>query len=222
VKTAAVVPINRLRSAKSRLARYLSESDRRELVYWMAAQVLTSLRRSHSVEHIALVSPDAEVLAWAKGRDAVPLYQESAGLNAGLELGRSWAHSVGAESLVVLLGDLPCLTPEEAAQFIDYGRLHPVVLAPDRMAEGTNGLSLHLEVQLPFAFGGGSLARHQELAREQQISPLLFQAPGLSFDVDSYADLSMLYEFGIWMPGDHEQAQPRAEAAPPHLGGIRR
>jgi 2-phospho-L-lactate/phosphoenolpyruvate guanylyltransferase len=222
VKTAAVVPINRLRSAKSRLARYLSESDRRELVYWMAAQVLTSLRRSHSVEHVALVSPDAEVLAWAADRDAVPLYQESGGLNAGLELGRSWAHSVGAESLVVLLGDLPCLAPEEAAQFIEYGRHHPVVLAPDRMAEGTNGLSLHLEVQLPFAFGGGSLARHQELAREQQISPLLFQAPGLSFDVDSYADLSMLYEFGIWMPGDHEQAQPRAESAPPRLGGVRR
>lgn len=222
MKTAAVVPINRLRSAKSRLARYLSESDRRELVYWMAAQVLTSLRRSHSVEHIALVSPDAEVLAWAEDRGAAPLYQESGELNAGLELGRSWARGVGAESLVVLLGDLPCLAPEEAAQFIEYGRLHPVVLAPDRMAEGTNGLSLHLEVQLPFAFGVGSLAHHQELAREQQISPLLFQAPGLSFDVDSYADLSTLYEFGIWMPGDHEQAQPRAETAPPHLGGVTR
>jgi 2-phospho-L-lactate/phosphoenolpyruvate guanylyltransferase len=222
VKTAAVVPINRLRSAKSRLARYLSESDRRELVYWMASQVLTSLRLSHSVEHIALVSPDTEVLAWAEYRDVVPLYQESDGLNAGLELGRRWAHSLGAESLVILLGDLPCLAPEEVARFIEYGRLHPVVLAPDRTAEGTNGLSLHLEVQLPFAFGGGSLARHQQLAREQQITPLLFQAPGLGFDVDSYADLSMLYEFGIWMPGDHEQAQPRAEPASPHLGGMRR
>jgi 2-phospho-L-lactate/phosphoenolpyruvate guanylyltransferase len=221
VKTAAVVPINRLRSAKSRLARYLSESDRRELVYWMAAQVLTSLHLSHSVEHIALVSPDTEVLAWAEDRDVVPLYQESDGLNAGLELGRSWAHSMGAESLVILLGDLPCLAPEEAARFIEYGRLHPVVLAPDRTAEGTNGLSLHLEVQLPFAFGGGSLARYQELARERQITPLLFQAPGLGFDVDSYADLSTLYEFGIWMPGDHEQAQPRAEPATPDLGGVR-
>jgi 2-phospho-L-lactate/phosphoenolpyruvate guanylyltransferase len=223
VRTAAVVPINQLRSAKSRLARYLSESDRRELVYWMAAHVLTSLRRSHCVDHIALVSPDVEVLAWAEDRDVVPLYQESGGLNAGLELGRSWAHSVGAESLVVLLGDLPCLTPEEAARFIESGRLHPLVLAPDRMTEGTNGLLLHLEVQLPFAFGERSLVRHQELARERQITPLLFQAPGLSFDVDSYADLSMLYEFGIWMPGDHEQAQARAEPAPPpDLRGVSR
>jgi 2-phospho-L-lactate guanylyltransferase len=187
----------------------------------MGAQVLASLRRSRSVDHIALVSPDAEVLEWAAGRDAVPLYQESGGLNAGLELGRSWAHSLGAESLVILLGDLPCLAPEEAACFIEYGRVHPVVLAPDRMANGTNGLLVHLSVQLPFAFGAGSLARHQELAREQQITPLLFQAPGLSFDVDSYADLSMLYEFGIWMPGDHEQAQPRPEAAPRDLGGVR-
>jgi 2-phospho-L-lactate guanylyltransferase len=189
----------------------------------MAAQVLTSLHRSHSVEHIALVSPDAEVLAWAEARNAVPLYQESGGLNAGLELGRRWAHSVGAEALVVLLGDLPTLAPDEVARFVEYGRLHPVVLAPDRLAEGTNGLSVHLEVQLPFAFGGGSLARHQELAREQQITPLLVRAPGLSFDVDSYADLSMLYEFGIWMPGDHEQAQlRRAEPTPPDLGGVRR
>jgi 2-phospho-L-lactate/phosphoenolpyruvate guanylyltransferase len=219
VKTVAVVPINSLRSAKSRLATHLGESDRRELVYWMAARVLASVHSSHSVEHIALVSPDAEVLAWAEDLRAVPLYQTSGGLNSGLELGRSWAHDIGAESLVILLGDLPCLSPEEVAGFIECGRLHPVVLAPDQVAQGTNGLSLHLSVRLPFAFGSGSLSRHQELARDQQITPLLFQAPGLSFDVDSYADLSMLYEYGIWMPGDHEQP---LESAPRDLGGVRR
>jgi hypothetical protein len=31
----------------------------------------------------------------------------------------------------------------------------------------------------------------------------LFRAPGLSFDVDTLAELSLLLECGIWMPEDH-------------------
>ncbi|MGO8947541.1 MAG: 2-phospho-L-lactate guanylyltransferase [Ktedonobacterales bacterium] len=206
MKTAAVVPINLLTSAKSRLADHLSETERSELVYWMARRVLSSLVKSGRVEQIAVVSPDPRVLSWAAEQNVHPLQQTgAAGLNAGLELGRSWARHLGAEALVVLLGDLPCISPEEVADFIDCGRRHPVVLAPDQRSQGTNGLLLHLSINMPFAFGAGSLGRHQLLAREQQVGAVLFAAPGLGFDVDSYAELSMLYEFGIWMPGDYDQ-----------------
>ncbi len=215
MKTAAVVPINALRSAKSRLADHLSEAERRELVYWMAERVLSSVRNSGQVERVAVVSPDPEVLSWAAQRTAQPLLQTGAtGLNAGLEQGRMWAQQSGAEALLILLGDLPCLSADEVAHFQECGSKHPLVLAPDQLSQGTNGLLLHLSVSLPFAFGAGSLGRHQRLARELHTATVLFQSPGLEFDVDSFADLSMLYEFGIWMPGDHDQPMITTDSNP--------
>jgi 2-phospho-L-lactate guanylyltransferase len=205
VKTVAIVPINKLTSAKSRLAAYLSEAEREELVFWMASHVLASLRDSGAIESTAVVSPDPLVLRWVKEQGIEPLFQADGGLNAGLEVGRRWAFDeVGAEAVLVLLGDLPCLTPDEVARFLRRGAASKLVLAPDRFERGTNGIVLPLGVGVPFVFGEGSLQRYQALAAEVGLPVELFAAPGLSLDVDTLAELSLLYEFGIWMPEDHE------------------
>ena len=99
MKTVAVVPINKLTSTKSRLAAYLSEADRGDLVFWMASRVLTALRDSGVVDRIAVVSPDSLILNWVKEQGLQPLFQAGDGLNAGLQLGRRWAaDEVGAGS----------------------------------------------------------------------------------------------------------------------------
>jgi 2-phospho-L-lactate guanylyltransferase len=205
VRTAAVVPINALAAAKSRLVEYLQPNDRLDLVLWMGSRVLASLTGSGMVEAVAVVSPDREVLRWAAEHRAEPLYQADGGLNSGLEWGRVWAKSLDAEALLVLLGDLPCLTPDEVAEFVRRGAGQAVVLAPDRFERGTNGLLVRGSLELPFAFGEGSLERYRLLAERAGETPELYRAPGLAFDVDSFADLSMLYEFGIWMPEDRDE-----------------
>jgi 2-phospho-L-lactate/phosphoenolpyruvate guanylyltransferase len=205
VRTAAIVPINILAAAKSRLADHLSPDDRRDLVLWMGNRVLASLKASEMVEAVAVVSPDRDVLRWAEERGVVPLYQVGGGLNSGLQLARHWAERLGAEALLVLLGDLPCLTPDEIAEFVQRGAGQAVVLAPDRFERGTNGLLVRLSVDLPFAFGEGSLERYRALSQRAGVTPDLYQVPGMAFDVDSFADLSMLYEFGIWMPEDRDE-----------------
>jgi 2-phospho-L-lactate guanylyltransferase len=205
VRTAAIVPINILAAAKSRLADYLSPEDRRDLVFWMGNHVLASLKASEMVEEVAVISPDRDVLLWAQERGVVPLYQAGGDLNSGLQMGRLWAEKRGDEALLVLLGDLPCLTPDEVAEFVQRGAGQAVVLAPDRFERGTNGLLVRLSLDLPFAFGEGSLERYRSLSQQAGVTPDLYQAPGLAFDVDSFADLSMLYEFGIWMPEDRDE-----------------
>jgi 2-phospho-L-lactate guanylyltransferase len=205
LKTVAVVPINTLTSAKSRLAAYLSEAERRELVFWMASHVLASLRDCGAVETTAVVSPDPLVLRWVKERGLHPLLQAEGDLNSGLRLGRHWAtDEAGAEALLVLLGDLPCLTPDEVVRLLRCGDEETLVLAPDRLERGTNGLMLPLTMDVPFVFGEGSLQRYQTVAEEAGLPTTLFRAPGLSFDVDTLAELSLLYECGIWMPEDHD------------------
>jgi 2-phospho-L-lactate/phosphoenolpyruvate guanylyltransferase len=204
VKTVAVVPINNLTSAKSRLAASLSESDRRDLIFWMASHVLVALRDSRVVDRIAVVSPDPVVLRWVKEQGLQPLSQAGDGLNAGLEVGRRWAaDEAGAEALLVLLGDLPCLTPDEIARLLARGAPPKLVLAPDQFERGTNGIVLPSGVDVPFVFGEGSLQRFRDLAARAGLPVELFRAPGLSFDVDTPAELSLLLECGIWMPEDH-------------------
>lgn len=205
IETVAIIPLNQLAAAKSRLSPTLSAAERRALVLWMAGRVLAAVRESDRIAAIGVVSPDSDVLDWAERRSAVPVRQRQGDLNAGLELGRAWAQSRAADALLVLLGDLPCLSACEVRDFVALAetasRGEPLVaLAPDRHERGTNGLLLRparAADALPFAFGEGSLARHEALARERSIATVRFHARGLRYDVDTPADLrdvTLLFE----------------------------
>ncbi|MGZ3602587.1 MAG: NTP transferase domain-containing protein, partial [Ktedonobacterales bacterium] len=142
VETVALIPLNQLAAAKSRLSPALHAAERRALVLWMAGRVLAAVRDSERVAAIGVVSPDPEVLEWAERRGALPVHQLEGDLNAGLELGRSWAQSRRADALLVLLGDLPCLAAREVRDFVALAetatRGGPLVaLAPDRHERGT-------------------------------------------------------------------------------------
>jgi len=218
VKTLAVVPINRLAAAKSRLAPALSGVERRELALWMAGRVLEAVKRSGAVDAIAVVSPDDEALAWARARGAGVIMQEYGGLNAGLALAREEALARGAGALLVLLGDLPRLTPGEVTRLVSsvehVDSAQSVVLAPDREGQGTNGLLLRPPDLLPFAYGLGSFERHRAIARAFGVEPLVVASPGLAFDVDTPADLRELERCGVWTPDGGGEG-----AALAHAGG---
>jgi 2-phospho-L-lactate guanylyltransferase len=212
VKTVALIPLNQLATAKSRLSPALPAAERRALVLWMAGRVLAAVRDSERVAAIGVVSPDPEVLDWAERRGAVPVHQLQGDLNAGLELGRSWAQSRGADALLVLLGDLPCLSACEVRDFVALAEAEAashggtlVAPAPDQHERGTNGLLLRPADALPFAFGEGSLARHEALARERGIATVRFHARGLRYDVDTPADLRKVAPFEGDFEGDIEQ-----------------
>lgn len=199
-ETVALVPLNRLDAAKSRLSMALPRLERRALVKWMASRVLAALRDSERIAAIGVVSPDHAMLDWAMRSGAVPVPQEHGDLNDGLEMGRAWALSRGADTLLVLLGDLPYLSPREVRDFLaveetEVGSGPLVVLAPDQYERGTNGLLLRPADALPFAFGEGSLARHEAAARERDIPSVRFHANGLQYDVDTPADLRRLWMF---------------------------
>lgn len=203
--TVALVPLNAAGMAKSRLRGVLGEADRVALVHWLAARVLAAIADSGVVGRIAVVSPDADLLAWAAARGATPLRQQSGGLNDGLELGRGWAAAAGAERLLVVLGDLPLLRAAEVRALLRRaparaGAPPRVALAPDRHERGTNALVLRPVAALPFAFGPNSLARHRALAAARGIAPRLFRAPGTRFDVDTPEDVRTLRERGLWQP----------------------
>lgn len=197
-----VIPLNRLDRAKSRLAAALTPAERASLVLALAARTLAALQGSGVISQIVVVSPDAQALAWAQAHGAAPLPQASLGLNAGLSLARAWAVERHASGLLIALGDLPTLTPEETQRFVTMTRLYDrvVALAPDRAGEGTNLLLARPASLAPLAYGRGSFARHRRLARRIGVPTLEFHSPGAAFDVDAPADLAELIARGVWSP----------------------
>lgn len=197
-----VIPLNRLDRAKSRLAGALTPAERASLALSLAERTLSALRGVGSLSHIAVVSPDPAALAWAEAHDAAPLPQRGVGLNAGLALARDWATEQGAVGLLIALGDLPLLTSDEARRFIAMTRLYErvIALAPDRSGDGTNLLLARPAALAPLAYGRGSFARHQRLARRLGIPTVEFRASGAAFDVDTPADLQELIARGLWQP----------------------
>jgi 2-phospho-L-lactate guanylyltransferase len=99
------------------------------------------------------------------------------------------------------------LAAEGAARAAAEGGTGAGVLAPDRGGTGTNALLLAPPDCLPFAFGVGSRARHEELARAGGVMLATYAAPGTAFDVDRPADLEELRAADLW--------PPRAGAVPP-------
>ncbi|MDI3341661.1 MAG: 2-phospho-L-lactate guanylyltransferase [Sphaerobacter sp.] len=198
--TIAVVPVQRLGTAKSRLAGHLSPDERRALVLTLLDRAVGALQAATAVDQVIVVSPDEVVLQRAAARGATALRQPDEGLNAAVRLGRAAALRRGADTLLVLLGDLPRITAADIdallAELPDRG----VVLAPDRHGRGTNAAALRPPDAIEPAFGDDSLARHRARAAARGLVVREFHAPGIGLDVDTPADLAAMGRLGSLDP----------------------
>ena len=196
----AVVPVKDLAGTKSRLRPILDPGARAGLTLYMMGRVVSALQGA-GVENVGVVSPDGIVLMQARERGAVPLRQESQGLNPALEEGRRWAMDRGASTLLVLPADLPLLDPEEVRAVLEeLGDVPSAVISPDCAHAGTNALLLRPPDALPFAFGPGSYEAHLHAARERGLDVRVCERPHLAFDLDTAGDLARLEEPEVRRP----------------------
>ena len=176
---AVLVPIRSFRSGKTRLATVLDPEARRALVEAMAAAALAAVDGLD----VRVLTPDAEVAAWARKLGARPVPDANATLNGVLEAARRDAIAEGARSVVVLFADLPSVTRHDVDDLLDLDT--PVVIAPDRAGQGTNALHLAAHSPVVYRFGAGSFTAHMAQWPEARV----VRRPGLAEDVDDPADL---------------------------------
>lgn len=188
----AVVPVQRLDLAKSRLAQVLSPVERSALVLRLLDNVLPALDGSELVTAIIVVSPDSAALNHAAARGAIPLMQEGSGLNAAIRQAREVAREDDAEELLIVLADLPFLTTAIVDDLLEASAGADVTLAPDRHGTGTNALVLRPLDAIEPIFGAGSYNAHRAEAGMRQRSLHTFHAHATAFDVDTPEDLRAL------------------------------
>lgn len=197
MNTWTIVPVRGLASGKSRLAAVLSVDERRALNTQLLGRALDAIAQSgdalaspgNALARCIVVSSDAEALELARSRGAHALDEGSdAGLNAALELARALAIARGAETLLILVTDLPGV---DAAALVRLQRAIPARAAAaisDKTRTGTNGLLLPANANIRFAFGAGSLERHAAALEALGIDTRIWHDPALAFDLDTADD----------------------------------
>jgi 2-phospho-L-lactate guanylyltransferase len=190
----ALLPSKPLALAKSRLARILSDADRRALCYAMFHDVLDCLGRARHVDAVAVVTADRRLLDLAARMRALPIDEEAPrGLNAAAALGTTRCVERGATSVLIVLSDLPLVTTEEVdALYADLPQGPHVRVARSHEGFGTNALLRVPPEVISTRFGGRSFQDHVAAAADAEVPHSEVDLPGLSFDIDTVDDLREL------------------------------
>jgi 2-phospho-L-lactate guanylyltransferase len=193
--TIAVLPIKRFGAAKQRLVQDLSEGTRRALTEAMITDVLIALRRARRVDDVLVVSGEHAAVALAAGYDAAAVIDDpdDAGHSAAAMRGVQAALERGATRVLLVPGDCPALDPVELDALLARPDRGPeVIVVPDRHGDGTNALLLTPPDVMRPAFGPGSRARHEHLAREAGAAVEAVAVASLGLDIDTLDDLEAL------------------------------
>lgn len=190
---AALVPVKALDQAKGRLAALLSQDERRRLTLAMLEDVLGALQSVPRVDELAVVSPDADVLARAGELGAEllsepPLCQD---VNQALAHASAALSGRGADTLLVVAADLPAAFPADIESVLAALPEKGVAVVPtdDR---GTGAIALRPPDAIPFRFGPRSSVAHKREAVARGLPARVLLLASLSRDVDEADDLTHL------------------------------
>jgi 2-phospho-L-lactate guanylyltransferase len=185
----AIVPAKSFARGKSRLRPVLSEDARARFAGELLGHVLGVLSRS-SLEGVLVATDgdDVESLARQHGADVLR-DRGSPSLAAVVDASLVEVTSRGAMVAVVVMADLPRITPEDVAALLRALDEHDVALVRDHQGHHTNALALRLPARMTTRFGRpDSFDAHLEAARAGGLRVAVVESERIAFDVDLPAD----------------------------------
>jgi 2-phospho-L-lactate guanylyltransferase len=185
---AALVPVKALAASKSRLFPDLERAAVERLSIAMMTDVLTALQRVPRLARTAVVTPDGEVARAASAAGAEALLRPDPGLNPAVENAGAELAPAAGDGLLVVLGDVAALAPEDLEILLDAVEAPGVALAPSSDG-GTSALLRVPRDVIPARFGPDSAKRHREEAESARVAYRHVALPSLAIDVDSGRDL---------------------------------
>lgn len=190
----ALVPAKALDQAKGRLASLLSDNERRQLALAMLEDVVRALQAVPAVDSVTVISPDAEVLEKAGKLGATPLQEPAStrGINQALAHGVQRLSSDGVETVLIVLADVPALTPADVVAVL--GELPDgkgVAISPSA-AKGTSILAIRPPDAIPLRFGENSFPAHKREVMARGLKAKVVRLDSVAHDIDAPEDLREL------------------------------
>lgn len=186
----ALVPVKCFGRGKSRLAGVMGPASRARFTRALLRHVLSVLAQCGELAGTVVVTDCSAVEAVARHHGAAVLRDDCIGsLGAIVDGALARLASRGARAAIVLMSDLPLLTPSEVHAMVHALQAADVVLAPDLRDMGTNALGVAPPDRFPSCFGrADSFQRHVDVARQRGDLVTVRRSHGLAFDVDAPSD----------------------------------
>jgi 2-phospho-L-lactate guanylyltransferase len=182
-KTYAIIPVNKLDEAKTRLSGILSCEDRGELVLNMLNDVLTAL---NGIETI-VVSPSKPTDF--NDFDFHFVHEEKKeGLNKAVKKATKYAIEKGAEATLFIPADTPLLTGTHVKEIIELGKEHPLIISPSSRG-GTGILYRRPPNIVDNKFSATSFSDFEEEAAKKQVPLYVYDSYSISLDIDVPDDI---------------------------------
>jgi 2-phospho-L-lactate guanylyltransferase len=192
----AIIPARPLEEGKSRLAEALTPAERQRLNQRFFRQTLDVTAAVVGRDRTLVVSR-SEVSARHRTVMSFETLLEAAphGLNQALTQAASAVQQRGATGVLSVSCDLPFLIPDELRALLDVAHQGDgLAIASDRAGTGTNALVMSPIGAIPYLYGIGSFAAHQEAARAAGLTLNVVRRAGLSFDIDTPDDFEQMEE----------------------------
>jgi 2-phospho-L-lactate guanylyltransferase len=179
----ALIPVNKLDEAKTRLSGMLSAEEREELVLNMLQDVLSALEGIETV----VVSP-------TDIRDSIDydfhfIFEEKKeGLNAAVKKAAQYAIEKGAEATLFVPADTPLLTQTHVKEIIELGEKHSLIISPSSRG-GTGILYRRPPSLIDCRFTSTSFSDHEKEARKRGVEMHIYDSFAISLDIDVPEDI---------------------------------
>jgi len=190
--TWAIVPLKDFTRAKSRLRPLLTAEQCAELAACMAADVLRALRGCAGIGHVACLGGEPQIRAFAaqQGCEFIAEHPD-AGLRANLDLAARHLQENGAQTLLIVPGDLPTINATDIGECLEKHH-DGLTICPAERDGGTNTLIITPPTGIGFQFGEQSGAKHIQAAEAVGLEYRIDDAPAFRYDIDIPADLAWL------------------------------
>jgi 2-phospho-L-lactate/phosphoenolpyruvate guanylyltransferase len=190
-----LIPVKSLANAKQRLASLLDQPTRTKLAQAMLFDVLETLSAWTGRPEVSIVSSDPFALELAR-RFEFQIIPDNANRSEtdAIEMATRFCESRGADSTLVIPGDIPLIQVQELEQILAAAPAEGSVLAPAADGRGTNAAWRRPAGLFPLRFGNDSFKPHLAAARATQKPCVVLSLPGIALDIDNPAELRQLAE----------------------------
>ena len=187
-----LVPVKNLRNAKQRLSAILDQASRTQLAQAMVADVLEALASWENRPEVAVVTTDTYVQELARQLDLLIIADENRSETDAIERATAFCLAQGAESTLVIPGDIPLIDATELQAIMDSAPERGSVLVPAGDGRGTNAAYRNPAALFPLRFGNDSFKPHLNAARGTGYPCAVLSLPGIALDIDNPAHLQQL------------------------------
>jgi|Deesub1362A_J573_1020465.scaffolds.fasta_scaffold00005_116 2-phospho-L-lactate guanylyltransferase len=187
----AIVPVNKLSEAKSRLSHVLTPVERKALVICMLKDVLDALKNLK----IIIISPEPSIGNLKGYRYDFLLEKEKKDLNEAVKVATKYAIKKKAEATLFVPADIPLISPYIIQEILSLGKIHPLIISPAKR-NGTGILFRRPPDIIEEKFTSNSFLDHLEEAKSKNITPYIYESPRISLDLDTQEDLEEFIQIG--------------------------